>query len=179
MTLCACTGPYPDVPSFCKALLAVEGCTVAFEGAHSMSETAGVDHAREAAKSLLTKQRHNLALWAAYAQLEFQAGQHKVRLLHYMLHLKLSVILSLCKSKVGAMICCLITSCKAATQCVLLVCHEVCAMDLMQLSQRKTCISGCCHELSAGRQARQFARNRTRFLSSRMSAATKCVRVQS
>lgn len=53
-----------------------------FKGAQPMSDAAGVDQAREAAKSLLTKQRHNLALWAAYAELESQAGQHKVRLLH-------------------------------------------------------------------------------------------------
>ncbi len=40
-----------------------------------------VKRAREAAKQLLTEQRGNLGMWAAYAGLESKAGQYKVDLL--------------------------------------------------------------------------------------------------
>ena len=52
-------------------------------GADSAAEpAAGVEAARQAAKKLLTDQRQNLGMWAAYALLESQAGQHKVCRLH-------------------------------------------------------------------------------------------------
>lgn len=78
----AAAGPYSEQQSFCEALLAVEASTESIAAeAPEDDQSTGADRAREAAKSLLTKQRHNLGMWTAYALLESQVGQHKVNLL--------------------------------------------------------------------------------------------------
>lgn len=72
-------GPFSEQQCFCDALLAVEASSVTSADDQSSDDSAaGADKAREAAKNLLTKQRHNLGMWAAYAVVESQAGQHKV-----------------------------------------------------------------------------------------------------
>ena len=74
------SGPFPEQQSFCEALLVVEARYTALDSHQAQAGVHGidVDRAREAAKKLLTVQRGNLGMWAAYAGLEAQAGQYKV-----------------------------------------------------------------------------------------------------
>ena len=82
------SGPFASYQPLCEALLAVEASHVTPDAASaetdqqpgddSASGQLNVNRAREAAKKLLTKQRGNLGMWAAYAGLESQAGQYKV-----------------------------------------------------------------------------------------------------
>ena len=84
------SGPFPTQQSFCEALLVVEASHAASDSQPSKTEVpAGrldVDKARAAAKKLLALQRENLGMWGAYASLESQAGQYKVRLPHAKMH---------------------------------------------------------------------------------------------
>ena len=82
------SGPFPSYQPFCEALLAVEASHVTPDADKAPAQQAGdectsgqldVSRAREAAKKLLTEQRDNLGMWAAYASLESKAGQYKVR----------------------------------------------------------------------------------------------------
>ena len=67
-------GPLSDDTCVCTAFLAVERtCT------EDLEEAEGMGRARAAAKRLLAVRRESLPLWAAYAQLEAQAGNRKVR----------------------------------------------------------------------------------------------------
>ncbi|DBB14987.1 hypothetical protein WJX82_009217 [Trebouxia sp. C0006] len=80
------SGPFPSYQPFCEALLAVEANHVTPDADKAPAQQAGdestsgqlsVNRAREAAKKLLTEQRGNLGMWAAYASLESRAGQYK------------------------------------------------------------------------------------------------------
>ena len=81
------SGPFPSYQPFCEALLAVEANHVTPDADKAPAQQAGdestsgqlnVNRAREAAKKLLTEQRGNLGMWAAYASLQSRAGQYKV-----------------------------------------------------------------------------------------------------
>ena len=71
----------------CHALLAVEAAVCEDERAGNPEGAPGeaslhgphVDRARATAKRLLALRREDMELWAAYAQLEAQAGNAKVR----------------------------------------------------------------------------------------------------
>ena len=76
------SAPFPGQQPLCEALLVVEASHVNLDAKSAQHESStgqlDVDRAREAAKKLLTEQRSNLGLWAAYASLEYKARQYKV-----------------------------------------------------------------------------------------------------
>lgn len=80
------SGPFPTQQAFCQALLVVEATHAASDSLppdiEALAGRLDLDRARAAAKKLLAQQRTNLGMWGAYASLESQAGQYKVRLLH-------------------------------------------------------------------------------------------------